>query len=342
VLLAAALVGGYLLFHQLATLFVAVVLTLILALPLDACATRLVRRGVPRWIGALLALAVILGMLGGLLALALPVLADELQRLADDLPRLVDQLRGRLGEAVGTQPGHSGRGLQRSMQDLLDHPQRLLGPLAQIGMGVAGVLATLVVVVMGGYYMAVNPKPLQDGLLRLFPPDRRAWAGDALAEIRSAWIGWLYGVAADMVVTGVLLYGGLTLIGLDFALVFAVLSALLVVVPYFGSLAGGLPPVLFALAERSASAALLTLAVYLAVQQIEGNIIIPMVMARAVNLHPAVVLIGVVLVGQVLGFVGLMVAVPIISATIVLVRELWVRRVEGDQPAPASPPAAAG
>jgi putative heme transporter len=98
--------------------------------------------------------------------------------------------------------------------------------------------------------------------------------------------------------------------------------------------------VLFALAEKSASAALVTLGVYLVVQQIEGNVIIPMVMARAVKLHPAVVLVGVVLVGNLLGFVGLFVAVPIISATIIIVREMWVRRIEGDVPAPDVPPPA--
>jgi predicted PurR-regulated permease PerM len=163
-----------------------------------------------------------------------------------------------------------------------------------------------------------------------------------MSEIRATWIGWQYGVAADMVVTGVLLYIGLTLVGLDYALVFSVLSALFVVVPYFGSVAGGLPPILFALAERGPTTALITLGVYLAVQQVEGNVIIPMVMSRAVNLHPAVVLIGVVLVGQLLGFVGLVVAVPLISATIVIVRELWIRRVEGDAPVPTVRPPAEG
>jgi predicted PurR-regulated permease PerM len=147
-------------------------------------------------------------------------------------------------------------------------------------------------------------------------------------------------VLVDMLVTSVLLYIGLSLVGLDYALVFSILSALCVVVPYFGAVAGGVPPVLFALAERSATTALVTLGVYLVVQQIEGNIIIPMVMARAVSLHPAVVLVGVVLVGNLFGFVGLIVAVPIISATIILVRELWVRRLEGDAPTgPVRPPA---
>lgn len=340
VLLAGALVAGWLLFRELASLFVVVIITIVLSLPLEAAASRVERRGVPRAVGALVALLAILGAVAGILFLAIPPFADELQRLADQLPTLIDQLRERLGQTVGAGPGRSGQSFQRSVQHIIDKPQGLLGPIAQIGMGIAGAVATMIIVVVGAFYVAVNPGPLIDGILRVFPPERRAWVAEALHDIRCAWIGWLYGVLADMFVTGILLYIGLMLVGLDYALVFAVFSALCVVVPYFGSVAGGIPPVLFALAEKSATAALVTLGVYLLVQQIEGNVIIPMVMARAVNLHPAVVLVGVVLVGNLLGFVGLFVAIPIISATIVLVRELWVRRIEGDVPAPDVPPPA--
>ena len=339
VIVAGALVAGWLLFHELASLFVLMLIAIVLALPLEASASFLQRRWVPRPAGALVALVAIVAAVGLVLFLAIPPFVNELRRFADELPGLVDQLREQFGQAVGAEPNHTGRSLQRSLQNLLDDPQALLGPIAQIGLGIAGAVAAIVVVIMAAFYIAVNPRPLVDGVLRLFPPERRIWVGEAMDDIRSAWIGWLYGVAIDMLVTGVLLYIGLTIVGLDFALVFAVFSALLVVVPYFGSVAGGIPPVLFALAERGPGAALVTLAVYIIVQQVEGNVIIPLVMARAVNLHPAVVLVGVVLVGELLGFVGLIVAVPIISATLILVRELWVRRVEGEIPAPEPPPA---
>jgi len=340
VLLAAALVGGWILFRELASLFVLVVITIVLALPLEAAASRLERRRVPRFVGALLALITMVAVVGAVLYLAIPPFVSELQRFADQLPGLVDQLRVRLGAAGSTEPGATGRSLQRSVQHVLDQPQALLGPIAQVGLGVAGALAAIVLVLVGAFYMAINPRPLVEGTLRLFPPDRREWVEEAMTDIRGQWIGWQYGVLVDMLVTSVLLYLGLTLVGLDYEFVFSILSALCVVVPYFGSVAGGIPPVLFALAERSVTTALITLGVYLIVQQIEGNIIIPMVMARAVSLHPAVVLVGVVLVGDLLGFVGLIVAVPIISATIILVRELWVRRLEGDAPTgPVRPPA---
>jgi predicted PurR-regulated permease PerM len=130
-----------------------------------------------------------------------------------------------------------------------------------------------------------------------------------------------------MLVTGVMLYVALTIVGLDFAIFFAVLSALLVVVPYFGAIAGAIPPTLFALTD-SPGKALLVLGAYILVQQLESNVTIPMIMAQRVRLHPAVIAIGVVVVGQLFGFVGLFVAVPILSLIIIAVEEFWVKPIE--------------
>jgi predicted PurR-regulated permease PerM len=135
------------------------------------------------------------------------------------------------------------------------------------------------------------------------------------------------GVAIDMLVTGVFTYIGLTIVGLDFAIFFAVLSSLLVVVPYFGAIAGAIPPTLFALTD-SPGKALLVLGAYVLVQQLESNVTIPIIMAQRVRLHPAVIAIGVVVVGQLFGFVGLFVAVPILSLIIIAVEEFWVKPVE--------------
>ncbi len=70
------------------------------------------------------------------------------------------------------------------------------------------------------------------------------------------------------------------------------------------------------------------LIVYTLVQQFEGNVTIPLVMSRTVKLHPAVIALGVVVVGQLFGFVGLIVAVPILSMIMILVEELWVKPME--------------
>jgi predicted PurR-regulated permease PerM len=334
VLLAAGLLAAGLLFQQLVTLLLLVLATIILAIPLAAGATWLERLRIPRWIGALLCLLAAVLFVGGIVALVVPTFVRQAQTLIDGLPAFVEDIGRQFNAATGTKPSETGAEIQRYLQGFVDKPERIVAPATSIGLGIAGAIGGLVFVVATAYYVAVQPGPLVNGLVRLFPPDRREWARDVLAKLRTAWIGWLYGVVADMLVTGILLYIGLTIIGLDFAIVFAVLSALLVVIPYFGSIAGGIPPVLFALTE-SPTMALLTLGVYILVQILEGNVIIPLVMAKTVKLHPAVIAIGVLIVGQLFGIAGLFVAVPILSAVVILVEQLWVRPVEN---AHAEPP----
>jgi predicted PurR-regulated permease PerM len=183
--------------------------------------------------------------------------------------------------------------------------------------------------------MAANPEPLITGMTRVFPPDRRDHALHVMQRLRESWVGWMQGVAVDMVVTGVLLYLGLSLIGLDFALVFAVISALLTLIPYYGAFIGGLPPVLFALADSPGKAAL-AFVVYVAIQQVESNFTIPLVMSRTVRLHPAVIAIGVLVVGRLFGFAGLFVAVPVLSFVSVVIEEFWIKPMEhaGGMPDP--------
>ena len=327
VVLAGVLLVLGLLFRQLATLLLAVLLTVIIAIPLSAGATKLERRGIPRPIGALATLLLGVAVLAGVLALIIPTFVDETNHFVDQVPGIVNDLEKTVGNVTGDRPSEVGDKVQRYLKRYTDHPQKLIGPVTSIGLSVAGVVGALILMMITAYYIAVRPQPLVDGVLRLVPPARRVHARQIMDRLRTAWIGWLQGVAFDMFISGTLLFIGLTIIGLDFALVFAVLTALLVVVPYFGAIAGAIPPVLYAL-TISPGKALAVLIVYIAVQQIESNMIIPLVMARTTKLHPAVIAIGVLAVGRLFGVVGLFVAVPIISAVVILTEETWVREIE--------------
>jgi predicted PurR-regulated permease PerM len=192
---------------------------------------------------------------------------------------------------------------------------------------VAGVIGALLLILITAFYMAMRPEPLVGGMLRLVPPARREHARYVLERLRNAWLGWTAGVAVDMLVTGVLLYIGLRLVGLNFAVFFAVLTALLTLVPYFGAIAGALPPVLFALTD-SPGKALVVLAVYVIVQQVESKFTLPLIMPHEIRLHPAVIAIGVVVVAKLFGLVGLLVAMPILLLVTIAVEELWVKPLE--------------
>jgi predicted PurR-regulated permease PerM len=327
VLLAFGLVVAGLIFRQLITLVLAVLIVVIMATPLAAFTSVLERRGIPRGLGATFGLLLGIAAICGLIAAVVPVFSHEINQFANSLPSIVDTLRHRLGRLTGTSPSHIGQQAQQFVNGYTQHPTKLLGPLESVGASVAAGVAALIVVILTALYTAIKPQPLADGLVRMVPPAKRPEARHILARLRTAYLGWLRGLAIGMLVLGGLTYIGLRLAGLGFAEFFAVFTAIAMIIPYFGALASSIPPILYAL-TISPGKALVVAAIYIFAHQLEGNIIQPLVVARTVELHPAVVAVGVVAVDRLFGFVGLIVAVPIIVTIKVLVEELWIKRVE--------------
>jgi predicted PurR-regulated permease PerM len=175
--------------------------------------------------------------------------------------------------------------------------------------------------------VAIAPEPLLNGMLSLLPAPRRSDARTVMSRVRTAWLGWLRAMAIDMLLLGGLLYLGMRIVGLEFAVGFAVFSAVLTIIPNFGSIISAVPPVLVGL-SHSPGKAVLVLVVYVIVNQIEGNLILPLVMARTVDLHPALVAIGVLVMAQLFGLIGVIVAIPLLSLVIILVEELWIKPQE--------------
>jgi predicted PurR-regulated permease PerM len=327
VVLAFGLVVLGLLFEQLATLLVAILITVLIAIPLSAVATLLERFRIPRAVGALIGLLIGFGVLAGILVLVIPTFVDEVRTFADQAPSIFDSLKAKVADASGNQPSEVGGQIKDFISGYTNDPAKLIGPVATIGTSIVAALAAILVILITAYYMAVRPQPLVDGSLRIFPPEGRERAREVMERIRGAWIGWMQGVVVGMFINGFLLWLGLQLIGLDFAVLFAVFSAVLILIPYFGTPLGAIPPVAYGLSQ-SPGTALVVLAIYVGVHAIESTVTMPLVMANRVKLQPAVVAIGVIVVGELFGFVGLFVAVPILSLIVILVDELWVKPTE--------------
>lgn len=327
VVLAFTLVAVGLLFKALIGLLLLLLMSIVIALPVAGGASWLQRFRVPRALGALLSLLLGLGIVALLLVLVVPAFVDQVDAFVGDLPRTVSRLERTVNHTFGLGPGTVAHAVQRFVDRYTQHPARLLGPLSSIGITVAGALGALAVVLISALYMAINPAPLVRGLVRLSPPGQRAQALWILERIRIAWLGWLRGLALDMVVLGGLLFIGMSIIGLRFAVAFAVFSALLTVIPNYGSVISAVPPVLYGLAHSFHDGVLVAV-LYIVVNQIEGNLVLPLIMARSVSLHPAVIAIGVLIAGALLGALGLFLSVPLISLSLILIEELWVRPQE--------------
>jgi predicted PurR-regulated permease PerM len=328
VLLAFALVIAALIFHALITLIMAVLIVVIIALPMAGFATMLKERArIPRAFGALLGLLIGLGVLGGVVALIVPAFSHEINQFVNSLPSIVDELRHRLAGVTGSSPSKIGRQIQSYVNSYTHHPAKLLGPAETVGATVVGIIAVLIVILLTALYTAIHPDPLHSGIVRVVPPQGRARAEAVLERLRTAYVGWLRGLVIGMIVLGGLTYLGLMIVGLPFAAFFAVFTAVAMIVPYFGALASSIVPILFAL-TISPEKAILVGIIYILAHQLESNIIQPLVVARTVELHPAVVAIGVLAVEQLFGFVGLIVAVPILATVKILIDELWIAPME--------------
>ena len=325
IFLAAVLLVLVLVFPKVVGVLLLVLLVVIVAVPLARAATALEWLRIPRAVGAPLTLIAALAVLGGVIALLVPSFIDEGRQLVDSLPSTVSSLERKLHHATGSRS--SGDSLKRWINSYTDHPRRLLGPATAVGTTVAGIVASVVVVLLTAVFSAITPKPLRDGAVRLVPPPRRGDVSRLLDRLADAYVGWLRGLLIGMVVLWAVTYAGLAIIGLRYAVVFATLTALAMVVPYFGALASAIPPVLYAV-TISPTKALLVVGVYVIAHFVEGDLISPLVMARAVKLPPALVAVGVVAVERLFGIAGLFVAVPIIVTVKLTVEELWVRPME--------------
>lgn len=195
-----------------------------------------------------------------------------------------------------------------------------IGSLALTGVDVA---VAVLLVVFGGIYIGAEPRLYRDGVVALFPRHDRERVAQALDLTAYAMRRWLLSQFVDMVLVGALTGIGLSLAGVPSPLALGLLTGLAAFVPYVGAIVAGLVAVLVAFGERP-ELALWALGVYLAVQQIEGHLILPFVQRWAIALPPALALFAVVGMGYVLGPLGIVFATPLAVVLYVLIKELYV------------------
>lgn len=191
-------------------------------------------------------------------------------------------------------------------------------------------LAGLLLVIVGGAYMAIDPEVYRNGLVKLFPPDWHVQIRATLDDAGSALRLWLAAQLAAMVMVGVLITVGALLIGIPSPFALGLIFGLTEFVPVIGPIAGAVPVLLVA-AGQSWEMALWALGLVVLVQQIESNLIMPLVSGRAVQLPPAVGLFAVIAMGVVFGPLGLVLGYPLAVVCDVAIRRLYVRQTLGEE-----------
>lgn len=325
---AASLVGAVILAlaaWQLAFVLLLAFFGLLLAILLRQPA-EIVARHTPLPVGVALAVvaATFAGLVAGFVVSVGPQLLAQLEQLWTRLPAAVEQLEAALSQ----------RDWGRALLERLDAPEdaprwNVLGAIGGTVSTIFGVLANLVIVASVAIFLAADPGLYRRGVILLVPPLHRKRAAEILDELGRGLWRWLLGQLFDMVVVAVLTGFGLWAIGVPLPLALGLIAGLLNFVPYVGPFLGAAPAVLIAFGQGPETAVWAVL-LFVFVQQLEGNVIMPLVQRRATAMPPALTILAVAGFGVLFGLLGVFLAAPLLLVLIILVRMLWVEGALGE------------
>lgn len=285
------------------------------------------RLGVPRILAAVVVLLVTLAVLAALAVLAWPTLQAQLAVIRVQFPDALAEVGGWFEaqyEAIIGQFGAPNDGLRQELQ------ARLTQELAEVVSGavplvntVVGTVAGLLILIFAGLYLAVEPGAYARGLALLVPPHGRDRVRDALHGVGGALRRWMLGTVISMVIIGGLTTLGLTLVGMPAALALGLIAGLLEFIPIVGPILSAVPAMAVALTISPVQALWVAL-LYLGIQQVESNVIHPLIMKGVVELPPALTILFQALMAVLFGFLGLLLAVPALAAAKTLTEMLYV------------------
>jgi predicted PurR-regulated permease PerM len=256
-------------------------------------------------------------------------LRSQMIELTGQLPAAINAIQQSLGISLPGQGGQSG-GAGVGLSGIASGVRELLGSLFSLGTTVLTGLSSLILVVVGAFFLAAAPGVYRSGVVKLFPKDQHARVDDALVTSGHALRLWLFGQLIAMATVGALACLGTWLIGLPSPLALGLFAGVIEFVPVVGPILGAVPAILLALAH-SGWTALWTLLLFVVVQQIESNLIMPLVQRRLIEIPPALLLFALLAIGLLFGMIGVVIATPLTVVLYVLVKKLYVREVLGEE-----------
>jgi predicted PurR-regulated permease PerM len=319
------------------------VVGLLLAYLLDPLVERFARLGAPRWSAVLLVYAVVVGVVAVIVAIAIPPLVNQIATFADELPAIVKQIQYQLDHLNEL---YDRLGLPAELRTIADSTVAasldaihnldisFLRPLIDSAASFISSVFGYLILPAWLFFVLKDRPMLQIAADRALPP---AWRRDAwaMAGIAHEVFGkWVRGQLILGGVVGLASFIGLTVLGITvdpifgrFAILLALIAGLGELLPIIGPIVSAVPAVLLGF-TAGAGPALAAFLLYLAIQQLENNILVPKIQSDAIDLHPSVVIAALVIGGAIFGLLGAILALPVTAAFRDIFRYVFQRASE--------------
>lgn len=309
VIIALLLLFLYLVREIILLMFVAIVI----ASGIDPWIDFLQKRKIPRWLSVLVIFAFLIALVILIICLLIPPITQQIQQLVQILPQYFNILLEQLGKQNIISVESSLQGADKIVETFSTRlgglATNLYGTFSNI---IRGIISVIVIFVLA-FYFVVEEDNFKKLIRSVTPTKHRPYAEDLVDRIQMQIGRWFRGQLLLGLIVGVLVFIGLSLAGVKYALVLALLAGILELVPYIGPIISAIPAAFLSFTQ-SPLLGLIVIGIYILVQQLENHLIVPNVMKKVVGLNPLIIILVILVGGKIAGVLGAILAVPIATA----------------------------
>ena len=296
--------------------------------------------GVARVVSILLIYILFIALVAVVLYLTISSIISEGSKFIESVPQLIEQARVTVEDLYAQYSDRIPEEFVTQIQQMLESSIGVVGDAAlKVALSaISGVVSTvsfvigLIIVPILLFYLLKDKDDLLDDVYRPLSPGVEAHARNVLGIIHSVIGSYVRAQLISVSVVGILVFLGLTLLGIEFALILGILAAVFAIIPIVGAIIGAVPGLLFALANDP-DKVIWVLLVYVVAQLLESNVVTPRLQANAVRLHPAMVMAILVIAADIAGIWGMIAGVPIVAAArdvFVYFQKQWSRNGDSE------------
>lgn len=301
----------------------------VFATAINQLVKQLQRLHIKRELAIVIAMGGLLTTLAGLFVILVPPFVDQFQQLIDLVPDGIDRLRGWsqwLENLIPSQILQDIRETEQLIQRMQSLASRVVDNFFSLfSSSLSILLKGLLVLVLIVMFLA-EPKPYRRAFILLFPSFYRRRIDSILQKCEVALGGWVTGILFNMTVIAIMSGIGLWALQIPLPFANAVLAGLLTFIPNLGPTLSVIPPAALALLDAPWKAGAV-IVLYIIIQQVESNILTPLVMQKQVSLLPAITLVSQLIFASFFGFLGLFLALPIVVVVQVWLKEVLIKDV---------------
>lgn len=298
--------------------FIAVLLALIMEPAVDRMQKK---NGIPRVFGTGVLFVSTFAVVGLIIYAVTPTLAHEIGQLATSLPSYIEKIDFKYFIDNGQNLGLEAADVQNILIEASLALKNAASYLLSSTLGFLGGIFSAVLIIAISFYLTLEDNGIEKFMRAVVPENRQERCIRIIKKIEKKLGQWFIGQMMLGVIVGALSFIGLSIIGVPYALVLALIAGLLELVPYIGPMLSAIPAILIA-ATVSPTIAAFTFILYFLIQEFENYLIVPKVMEKSVGLHPVIIIIAAAIGGQVAGIAGMILAIPITTIISIILEDI--------------------